>query len=258
MDVIEKHVKSIEWIREELLSMDELANPVMGISDWDDAVCVDFGGKKLVVSSDGPYAKRLVLKSALIHASTDVVVKGARPIFALDTLIGSKKEVSGMLESLKAQALALRIPLLGGNTLIEVADPRCSLTVVGELSLHDPIRDSGSKSGDVIALVGDPIWGGQKERIEVAKTLFDCWFEILNRSVKINAAKDVTKGGLVSVVYEMEGKSGRKFKLKEKIPYPVTRNLDNFLVTVKESEMEKIEEICKKKKCSVEVIGSVE
>ncbi|MFH1834616.1 MAG: AIR synthase related protein [Methanobacteriota archaeon] len=258
MDVIEKHVKSIEWIREELLSMDELANPVMGISDWDDAVCIDFGGKKLVVSSDGPYSKRLVLKSALIHASTDVVVKGARPIFALDTLIGSKKEVAGMLGSLKAQALALKIPLLGGNTLFEESDPRCSLTVVGELLLTDPIRDSGSKSGDIIALIGDPIWGEQDERIELARTLFECWFEILSKGVKINAAKDVTKGGLVSVVFEMEGKSGRKFNLNENIPYPVTRNLDNFLVTAKESEMEKIEEICKKKKCSVEVIGSVE
>jgi selenophosphate synthetase-related protein len=89
--LIEKHVKSIEWIREELLEMDSLIHPVMGIASWDDSVVVDFGNKRLVASVDGPYKKRLVMKSALIHSATDVVVKGARPLFALDTVTGSEK-----------------------------------------------------------------------------------------------------------------------------------------------------------------------
>jgi len=101
---IDKYVKDIEWIRDALISMDKLCKPVMGIKDWDDAVAVSFGGKKLVASVDGPYTKRLVLKSALIHAATDVVVKGARPLFALDTVIGPKRDVEEMVHSLKNQA----------------------------------------------------------------------------------------------------------------------------------------------------------
>ena len=86
--LIEKYVNSIEWIREEFIMMDDLINPIMGIKDWDDSCAVEFSGK-LVVSTDGPYKKRLVMKSALIHAATDVIVKGAKPLFALDTLIGT-------------------------------------------------------------------------------------------------------------------------------------------------------------------------
>ncbi len=92
-NLIDRYVNSLDWIREELLEMDDVAKPIMGIKSWDDSACIKFGNKKLVISVDGPYTKRLVLKSALIHATTDVVVKGARPLFALDTVIGSKKEV---------------------------------------------------------------------------------------------------------------------------------------------------------------------
>ena len=96
-DVIKKYVLSLEWIRSELLDMDRLINPVLGIRDWDDATCIKFGNKKLIASIDGPYTKRLVMKSALIHATTDIVVKGAKPLFALDSLIGTQQDVSEMI-----------------------------------------------------------------------------------------------------------------------------------------------------------------
>jgi selenophosphate synthetase-related protein len=257
-DVIDKYVKSIEWIREELLPMDEFANPLLGIREWDDAVCVSFGGKKIVASVDGPYTKRLVMKSALIHAATDVVVKGAKPLFALDTLIGPKKELEEVVESLKKQALAMRIPLLGGNTLFEDVEPRCSLTVVGELLLSEPIRDSTAQAGDIILLLGEPIWGGQELRIEAAKKLFSTWYAILASGIAVNAAKDVTKGGLAAVVYEMEEKSGLKFKLIDDLPYPMARNLDNFILTLRQEECNKLTELCKRKDCSLQKVGVVE
>ncbi|MFH1788024.1 MAG: AIR synthase related protein [Candidatus Altiarchaeota archaeon] len=256
-DAVEKYVTSIEWIRDELSVMDELAGPIMGVSDWDDAVCISFGGKRLVASVDGPYAKRLVLKSALIHASTDVVVKGAKPLFALDTVMGTKKDVEEMIDSLKKQALAMKIPILGGNTLFEETEPRASLTVLGELVVDEPIRDSTACKGDTLALVGEPIWGEQEERIKKALNLFECWFSALASGIQINSAKDVTKGGLASVVYEMASKSGNKFRLKERINYPLTRNLDNFIVTASRQEYAKLESLCKKKKCLIEEIGTV-
>jgi selenophosphate synthetase-related protein len=256
--LIEKHVRSLDWMRAELLEMDSLIDPVMGIKSWDDAVIVPFGGKKLVASVDGPYAKRLVGKSALIHSATDVVVKGAKPLFALDTLIGSEQDIREMISSLKEQALAMKIPILGGNTMVDPdAEPKCSLTVVGELLLAEPIRDCGACKGDVIFLLGEPIWGSQEERIEKAKTLFGAWFKILEKGVNIHASKDVTKGGLISAVYEVCEKSGRDYELSTKIPFSMTRNLDNFLVCVSDNELEKIEELCRESGAFFRAVGRI-
>ncbi|MFH0862152.1 MAG: AIR synthase related protein [Candidatus Altiarchaeota archaeon] len=252
----EKYVKGIEWIRDTLRGMDELAQPILGIGDWDDAACIEFKGK-LVASTDGPYAKRLVMKSALIHAATDVLVKGARPIFALDNLIGSKADVEEMIGSLKEQAQAMDIPILGGNTFFEDSQPLCCITVLGKLETEDPIRDSGAQSGDIIALIGEPIWGERQERLILAKTMFDTWYEALKK-VKFNSAKDVTKGGLVSVVYEMEKKSGRTFVLEKGIPCHMSRNLDNIIVTLKKKEYPALERICAKHGCALAEIGNVD
>jgi hypothetical protein len=257
-ELVDKYVRSISWLRELFLPMDELAKPVMGIRDWDDSVCVSFGEKKLLASTDGPYTKRLVSKSALIHAATDVIVKGGRPLFALDTLIGKRGDVEEMAQSLRVQALAMRIPILGGNTLFEEeAEPRCSITVVGELLLEEPIRDSGAEEGDAILLLGEPIWGRQDERIKKAEKLINTWFMLIGK-VRIHAAKDVTKGGLVSCLHEVAEKSGRRFKLNDDMPYSTTRNLDNFLIFASEKDLAQVSEICEKEGCPIRRIGSVE
>ncbi len=255
--IIRKYIKSIEWLREEFLDMDEIANPVMGIRDWDDSACIKFGNRKILASIDGPYTKRLVMKSALIHASTDIVVKGGKPLFAMDTLIGSEKDCKEMAASLKKQALAIEIPILGGNTLFENTEPRCSLAVFGKLLTEEPIRDSGAKKGDILALLGEPIWGEQEERIKKAKKLFRTWYEILDKGIEIHAAKDVTKGGLISAVYEMEQKSKLKFRIDDDIQFPLTRNLDNFLIALPEGRYKKIEEICKRNDCSFLKVGII-
>jgi uncharacterized protein len=256
--LIEKHVRSLGWMQKELSVMDSLTDPIMGIDSWDDAVIVPFGGKKLVASVDGPYAKRLVLKSALIHSATDVVVKGARPIFALDTLTGSEADIREMICSLKEQALAMRIPILGGNTMVDpVAEPKCSLTVIGELVIDEPIRDCGACKGDVIALVGEPIWGSRLERIEKAQRLFSTWFKILEKGINIHASKDVTKGGLISAVYEVSEKSGRSFELSTEITFSLTRNLDNFLICVAFEDSENIAALCRDFDTGFCVVGRI-
>ncbi|OYT55222.1 MAG: hypothetical protein B6U72_00275 [Candidatus Altiarchaeales archaeon ex4484_2] len=257
MSQVERYVKSIEFLRELFMDMDAMAEPVMGIRDWDDSVCINFCGGKLLASTDGPYSKRLVMKSALIHASTDVVVKGGRPLFCLNTLIGLREDVRDMAESLKRQARAMEIPVLGGNTLFEGVEPRCSITVVGELILKKPIRDSGAREGDSLILLGEPLWGSQEERIQKAKTLFRAWYQILDSGIKVNASKDVTKGGLNPTMYEMSEKSGREFDTLEGIPLPVTRNLDNFLLSVSGENKKEIKEIAERNKCLLYELGSV-
>ena len=254
--VVERYVDSILFIREYLKDLDSIINPILGIKDWDDSACIKFGNEKLVVSIDGPYTKRLVMKSALVHATTDVVVKGAVPLFAMDSMIGNRNDVEDMIKSLKIQAEKLKIPILGGNTLLEDSEPRCTICVIGKLLLEEPIRDSTSMSNDILVLLGEPIWGEQAERLEKALKLFDCWFSII-KEVKINAAKDVTKGGLLSCIHEMEMKSGLKFELFGNIELPLTRNLDNFLISIRENNFHRIKKIAAKKKCPVKKIGFV-
>ena len=152
----------------------------------------------------------------------------------------------------------MNIPILGGNTLFdEVYEPRCSLTVVGQLLLDEPIRDSGAKKGDGLILLGEPIWGSREERIKKAQLLFKTWYSLLNQKIKINAGKDVTKGGLVSAAYEIAEKSGRTYELSGKQPYSTTRNLDNFLISVPEKSISRIQETCKSAGCRFESIGKI-
>ncbi len=230
----------VQWLREIFLDFDKMSKPIMGISDWDDAACLEFNGK-LVVSADGPYNKRLVMKSALIHAATDVVVKGAEPLFALDTLSGSEEEVREMAESLKRQGRAMNIPIVGGNSNLE-GEATANIFVLGELILDEPIRDSGAKKGDTLLLLGDPLWGEQEERIESAKKLFEVWYTIL-KEAKVNAAKDVTKGGLKNTAQEIAEHSKLKLELND-LNIHMTRNLDNFLLSVDSKNAEKIKSIC--------------
>jgi selenophosphate synthetase-related protein len=253
-DVVKKHFSDILWIRDELAFMDTMISPVMGAADFDDAVCVDFKGR-LLASTDGPYDMRLVMKSALVHAATDVVVKGGVPLFALDNLNGREEDVRQMLESLKIQAEFLKIPIIGGNTKIEEATPTACVTVFGKLLLDEPIRDCGANSGDVIALFGQPIWGQQEERLRKAKAMFEVWYDVL-KEVRINSAKDVTKGGLISCIHEMEVKSRKKFKIDE-YPYHKTRNLDNFLITLSEQDYNSLNEGKFKEKIQINRIGTV-
>ncbi len=242
----------ITWLRELFLDFDKLSRPVMGISDWDDAACLEFGGRRLVVSCDGPYKKRLVMKSALIHAMTDIIVKGARPLFALDTLSGPREEVDEMARSLKRQGMEMGLPIVGGNTNLE-GEPLASIFVVGELLLDEPIRDSGGRKGDELVLLGEPIWGEQEERFAKAKKLFECWYSMI-RKIRINAAKDVTKGGLENTARELAEHSRLGYELLE-MGIHRYRNLDNFLLSVDSKNVKEILRIAKGVNCPVEIVG---
>jgi hypothetical protein len=228
----------VRFLQDIFGAFDDMANPIMGIMDWDDAAIVEWDNKRLVASCDGPYKKRLVMKSALIHASTDVVVKGARPLFALDTLSGSEKDVRDMAESLRAQGEAMGVPILGGNTNLE-GEALASIFIVGELILDDPIRQSGGNKGDILYLFGKPLWGEQEERIKNAKKMFAEWYELIEK-VKINAAKDVTKGGLKLTAKEIAEASGCRLELKDELDIHMTRNLDNFLISVDSKNAERL------------------
>jgi len=111
--------------------------------------------------------------------------------------------------------------------------------------------------GDCLVLIGEPVWGGRRERIEKAKALFLSWFRILGSGADIHASKDVTKGGLISAVYEICRKSGRDYEFREDIPFSLTRNLDNFLICVSGKDMPVIEKICRNSGIPCHIVGAV-
>jgi len=251
-----KDIHALDWLRQLFVGFDDMAEPVMGIGSWDDAVVVDLGGKKLVCSCDGPYKKRLVMKSALVHASTDVVVKGGKILFALDTLGGPEKDVREMAGALKEQGESMGIPILGGNTMAGEGEARANIFVVGELALDEPIRDSGGRKGDKLVVVGESIWGEPEERIGKAKRLFDCWYGLI-RGVDIHASKDITKGGLANTALEMAEKSGLGYNLYDDLPFHMYRNLDNFLIAVDKNNLKAVKDLCSKKGCPAVEVGEL-
>ncbi len=248
------HLGDISWIRRSFIDFDARAGPIMGIRDWDDAVCVDVGGEKLLMSCDGPYKKRLVMLSALAHAATDVIVKGGLPLYALDALAGAEEDIRDMVESLRVQGSFLNIPILGGNT-IRSETPSATLFIVGKLLLQNPIRDSGAMEGDLLLLLGDPIWGSRDERMEKAQRLFSCWWEVLKKA-RINASKDVTKGGLITTVAEIASHSNLDYELND-LSLPKYRNLDNFLIAVSRDEFPILKEIADSFSCPLLEVGSL-
>jgi selenophosphate synthetase-related protein len=164
----------------------------------------------------------------------------------MDTLSGSEKDVKEMAESLHIQGLEMGIPIVGGNTNLE-NEPSASIFVAGELLIECPIRDSGAWKGDKLLLLGEPIWGEQKERFKKARNLFKCWYEVLAEA-EIHASKDVTKGGLTNTAKEIASKSGCSFELAD-VKIHKYRNLDNFLLAVDERNSEIVKRIAKKNKC---------
>ncbi len=230
----------------------------VGLADFDDAAVVSVEDG-LVVSADGPYAFRLVRKSAVVHAATDVLVVGGRPRFVVDTIIAPSEE--GALEAAECigrQARELGLEVLGGNTMVEddVEEPKVSLTIMGELVAPEPITDEGAEPGDVVVLVGEPIHGGFEERMEKARRLFRAFPEVARRGL-VKAAKDVTKGGLVAMAALVCAKSGVGMRL-DSVPYSsITRNWDNVLAVVEEDDVEEVLRVCSECECPVSVVGRV-
>ena len=89
--------------------------------------------------------------------------------------------------------------------------------------------------------------GEQEERFEKAKKLFKCWYELIGK-VKINAAKDVTKGGLVNTAKEIAEHSQVGYELFD-IDVHKYRNLDNFLLSADSKNAEEIMRLAKGMGC---------
>src|SRR3989338_11032219 len=140
---------------------------------------------------EGPYPLKIGRKTGLIHTCCDIVVMGAKPLFALDSLqVDSLDEAEEVAIDIKKQSDGLGVPIIGGNTQMESALIPCiSFVVVGEL-IKKPIPDSGSMEDDRIIMLGEIMEGETGERIYRAKTKFETFTDLIKNDIDIHSAKD--------------------------------------------------------------------
>jgi selenophosphate synthetase-related protein len=250
-----EHIGETNEIRRLLWRMDEKVEDLSyGVQQGDD--CIVIGD--LVVNMEGPYPLKIGRKTGLVHTCSDVVVMGAKALFALNAMqVDSVEQASEVASDLKKQSEKLEVPMIGGNTQLENnLNPCVSFTVVGKL-LDKPIPDAGALDGDLVIMLGEVVEGDIGERCYRAKTKFKTYLELIEKEIEIHAAKDASRGGWFGNLAEMMVKSKRGIRVTS-IPYPdMGRYMGNYLVTIPESEMESVISIAAKHKCPVVEVGEV-
>jgi len=225
-----------------------------GIQQGDDAIVVG----DTIVNMEGPYPLKIGRKTGLVHTVSDIVIMGGRPLYALNSMqVDSIKQAKEVSEDIKKQSLGLSVPMVGGNTQMENdLTPCISFTVIGKL-VKKPLADSGALEGDRILMLGDVVEGEIGERVYRAKTKFETFLELVEKKVEIRASKDASRGGWFGNLAEMLVKSRRGIRITS-IPYPrITRYMGTYLISVPESEIEKIVGVAAKHKCPVVEVGTV-
>ena len=249
------HIAETNKVRKVFWHMDDkVEDLIYGIRQGDDAVIVG----DMIVNMEGPYPLKTGRKTGLIHSCTDIVVMGGKPIFATNAMqVDSIKEAEEVAKDLKKQSEGLGVPIIGGNTQMEGnLQPCISFTVVGKL-VDKPIPDSGAEEGDRVLMVGEVVEGEIGERIYRVKVRYKTFFDMLENKIEIHAAKDASRGGWFGNLTEMLVKAKCGCTLTG-IPYPkISRYMGVFLVSVPESEVEKIVKIAGKHKCPVINFGII-
>ncbi|WP_459202505.1 AIR synthase related protein [Methanococcus sp. CF] len=251
-----EHMMENNYPRKELWNMDlKVPGLLSGIRAGDDGVVVE----KSVYNMEGPYPLILGSKTALIHTTCDIVAMGAKPLYAMDAIqAANEEEIEIAIDGLKKQSLGLDIPIIGGNTqTIESLKSCMSVVVFGELVSDNFVRDSGSKDGDVMLMLGHAVEGEIGERIQKAKNKFDTFLKILESDIEVHACKDASRGGWLCNILEMLLKAQHGVEITG-LPYPrATRYLGTYLVSVPEEEVPNILEIAIKNRCPVTPFGRV-
>ncbi|MDD5112079.1 MAG: AIR synthase related protein, partial [Candidatus Altiarchaeota archaeon] len=158
-----EHMTETSGIRKKFWQMDDkVQNLRFGIQQGDDAVIVG----DMAFNMEGPYPLDIGRKTGLIHTCSDIVIMGARPLFAFNAMqVDSIPQALEVTEDVKKQSMGLGVPILGGNTQLENnLTPCISFSVYGRL-VSNPVPDSGAQAGDSILMLGDVVEGSIGERI---------------------------------------------------------------------------------------------
>ncbi|MBN2517235.1 MAG: hypothetical protein JXB14_00155 [Candidatus Altiarchaeota archaeon] len=249
------HISETNPVRRTFWHMDKKVEKLItGVQQGDDAIVVG----DMVYNMEGPYPLKIGMKTGLIHTCSDIVVMGAKPLFALDSMqVGSVEQSLEVAQALKKQSDGLGVPLVGGNTQMENdLTPCISFTVVGKLITDKIIPDSTARAGDTILMLGQPVEGEVGERVARAKRKFETFLECIQK-VDVHASKDASRGGWFGNLIEMMIKAHKGFKITS-IPFQsFSRYLGTYMAAVSKNEKEKIVSIAARHSCPVIEMGQV-
>ena len=187
------HIGETNSVRKTFWGMDEKVDGlVYGIRQGDDAAIV----KDMVLNMEGPYPLKIGRKTGLIHTCSDVVVMGAKPLFALNALqVSGVEEAEEIARDLKKQSDGLKVPIIGGNIQMEPGLKPCiSFAVVGRTVAKEPIPDSGALIGDKILMLGEVVEGGIGERLQRVKVRYASFFDIIEKGIILTGGGALLQG----------------------------------------------------------------
>jgi len=249
------HILETNDVRRVFWHMDNKVDGLRyGIQQGDDAIVID----NLVINMEGPYPLKIGRKTGLIHTCSDIVIMGAIPQYALNSIqLDSLEDSKDIFEDLKKQSIGLSVPIVGGNTQLESNLKSCiSFTVVGEL-INEPIPDSGAEEGDKVLMLGEIVEGDIGQRVHRAKMKFNTFLNIVGEGIKINASKDCSRGGWFGNLAEMLVKSKMGIQITS-IPYPnIGRYMGTYLISVPNNQVKRVLEISTKHRCPIVEMGVI-
>lgn len=215
-----------------------VSNPVLDMME-DSAVVL--GSKKIAVTTDSFVVTPLVFRGgdigrlAVCGTVNDLLMRGAAPKYITSAYIieeGADIELLKQIaESMAETSREAGVAVVAGDTKVVEGNGGIYINTagVGFVDENTDIQSANCRAGDVVIVsgnLGDHHAAILSERMEIenniksdAAPLTEMVFKLLDSGVKVRAMRDITRGGLGTVLNEFARSSGCGFELwEDKIP----------------------------------------
>ncbi len=214
------------------------SNPVLDIME--DSAIVD-GSGKIAVTTDSFVVTPLIFRGgdigrlSVCGTVNDLLMRGAEPKYITSAYIieeGADTELlTRIAESMAETAREAGVTVIAGDTKVIGGSGGVYINTagVGFADADTDIQSANCRAGDIVIVsgnLGDHHAAILSERMEIenniksdAAPLVEMVFNMLDGGVRIHAMRDITRGGLGTVLNEFSVSSGYGFELYEdKIP----------------------------------------
>lgn len=219
------------------------ANPIL--NQQHDSAVLEIGPSKLAFTTDSYVIKPLFFpggnigKLAVCGTLNDLAMTGARPLYLSCSLIIEEglplDDLQRILESMQATASAAGVVFVTGDTKVVDRGKGDGLYIntsgIGVIEHSQNIHPDSIQTGDVIILNSDIARHGMAVMLEREGLAFDHPIDsdcadvsslirdLLDAGVNIHCLRDLTRGGLASILIEVAGASNLHFEIQEnKLP----------------------------------------
>lgn len=214
------------------------SNPVLDMME--DSAVVD-GSKKIAVTTDSFVVTPLIFRGSDIGRLSvcgtvnDLLMRGAMPKYITSAYIieesADTELLSQIAKSMSETAREAGVTVIAGDTKVIEGNGGVYIntTGVGFIDEKTDIKSANCRAGDVIIVsgnLGDHHAAILSERMEItnniksdAAPLTEMVAKMLQNGIKIHAMRDITRGGLGTVLNEFSAASGCGFELfEDKLP----------------------------------------